>query len=73
MPSINTEKPTIPEENVNDSEEVEVRPITQTDHLNKKLLTAFLNRVNIEEFKMTVNQLENSSINQENDSANDFE
>jgi hypothetical protein len=30
-------------------EEVEERKITQTDHLNKRLLTAFFNRIKVQE------------------------
>ncbi|KAL0278469.1 UNVERIFIED_CONTAM: hypothetical protein PYX00_000287 [Menopon gallinae] len=41
------EMPSIPEEELNSApENTEVRELSQTDHLNKKLLTYYLQRIN---------------------------
>ena len=51
-----------------DAENAPVRQITQTDHLNKRLLVSFLNRINKAEIEVDDNQTTSNDDNEESDS-----
>lgn len=61
--------PSIPEEEMNNTprEKTEVRELSQTDHLNKKLLTYYLQRINNGSinFSQESSQAEEDEINDE--------
>lgn len=71
MPSINFQTNTSTENNTDnvDGEEQKPEP-TLTDHLNKKLLNSFLNRINSGDANF--NQLFNSANPSENKNGEDF-
>lgn len=72
MPGIDQETKEINNKDNNDQEQEEVKPLTLTDHLNKKLLNSFLERINSNDSQIN-RMLNDVSSRNDNENANEFD
>ncbi|GLV40469.1 hypothetical protein CBL_04270 [Carabus blaptoides fortunei] len=72
MPGIEQESKEITNKDNNDQEQEEVKPLTLTDHLNKKLLNSFLERINSNDSQIN-RMLNEVSSTIDNENANEFD
>lgn len=72
MPGIDQETKEIINKDTNDQEQEEVKPLTLTDHLNKKLLNSFLERINSNDSQIN-RMLNDVSSRNDNENANEFD